>query len=63
METKSHAAPFVDRLRSDGYCIIEGALSTSVVEALAAELDPQFSQTEMSEGPFSGNDTRRFGRL
>jgi len=63
METTSRTAAFVERLQRDGYCIVEDALASSEITALAAELDEQFSQTQMSEGPFSGNDTRRFGRL
>jgi ectoine hydroxylase-related dioxygenase (phytanoyl-CoA dioxygenase family) len=63
MQTMTNTASCDERLQHDGYCIIEDALPAPLIEALAAELDPQFAQTAFSQGSFSGNDTRRFGRL
>ena len=63
MNSVSHAAPYLERLKRDGYCIMEGALPPPVVAGLAEDLEAQFAQSQPSVGLFSGNDTRRFGRL
>lgn len=63
MQSTPHAAPYVEALGRGGYCVIEDAVPAGIVNALAAELDPQFAETALSQGAFSGNDTRRFGRL
>lgn len=55
----SHAA----RLRQDGFTILAHAISPQVIDAIARELDPHFLATPQSRGAFSGEDTRRFGRL
>src|SRR3546814_15597005 len=48
-------------LSGDRYCILRGALDTSAIEALAADLAPSFELTHMCQGVFHGNRTRHFG--
>lgn len=50
-------------LAKEGYCILRGALDSSVITALAAELAPAFEATPMCRGVFYGERTRRFGAL
>jgi len=51
------------RLMEDGYCIIPDAVAAAEIEALAADLGPQFDDTALSIGPFYGDTTKRFHSL
>lgn len=50
-------------LLEQGYCIISGAASEEMIEALAADLDPIFAATPFGQGNFYGFRTKRFGGL
>lgn len=50
-------------LRAQGYCIIPDALPRPTIAALAADLDPTFTDTPFCQGGFYGATTKRFGRL
>ncbi|MBN8818714.1 MAG: phytanoyl-CoA dioxygenase family protein [Sphingomonas sp.] len=63
MAPTSHTSAYAAQIERDGYCIIEDALAPTVIEGLSADLEPQFARAGLSQGAFSGNDTRRFGRL
>ncbi|MBA4090119.1 MAG: phytanoyl-CoA dioxygenase [Sphingobium sp.] len=57
------ARPHVERLRAAGYCVVDQAIAVETVDALAHDLDPDFRRTPVSQGPFYGADTVRFGGL
>jgi ectoine hydroxylase-related dioxygenase (phytanoyl-CoA dioxygenase family) len=61
LETAHHV--YATRLLDAGYCIIRGLVDQDKVGALAADLQATFAATPASQGPFYGNDTRRFGAL
>ena len=52
-----------DELMADGYTIIRGAAPASLIDRIAADLDPRFAATPFCEGGFYGARTKRFGRL
>jgi ectoine hydroxylase-related dioxygenase (phytanoyl-CoA dioxygenase family) len=54
---------YTDLLKAEGYCIIPGLIEDRIVTEVAGDLDRAFALTPASEGPFYGNDTRRFGAL
>lgn len=56
-------ADALSALDRDGYCIINDALPRSIVAALAADLDADFADTHLSQGPFYGDRTKRFHGL
>lgn len=59
-----HAAqPHIDALKAHGFCVIENAIPTAMVDGLARDLDGTFAATPVSDGPFYGADTVRFGGL
>lgn len=53
----------VQALRTSGYCLVDGIIPRTSVDALARDLDPDFCRTPVSQGPFYGADTVRFGGL
>jgi len=55
----AHAA----QLRRDGFAILDNAMDRHSIEAISLDLEPHFAATPLSQGVFSGDDTRRFGRL
>jgi hypothetical protein len=57
------ATLWVDRLKEDGYCVIQGLLPQDYVEAAARDLEPAFNATPRSVGAFYGERTRRFHGL
>lgn len=60
-------SPAIDRygarLDREGYCIVPRAVPPAHIAALEAELAAAFADTPMSQGPFYGAHTRRFGAL
>lgn len=50
-------------LRTEGWCIVPGALPRDAIAALDADLAPTFAATPFCEGRFYGETTKRFGRL
>lgn len=62
-ETDMAAGHYASLLKEDGYCIIPEVIAATRVAALAEDLSETFGSTLRSEGPFYGNDTRRFGAL
>ena len=50
-------------LKENGYCIIPGIMPAEQVDKLRRDLEPHFDRTPCAEGPFYGNDTKRFGSL
>lgn len=61
--SRDAARRYTDRLKAQGYCIIPDLIAGPAVEGLAEDLRRVFEITPASEGPFYGNDTRRFGGL
>lgn len=53
----------VAALNRSGFTIIRGAVEESVVTDVHSQLDPHFKSAPKARGSFSGQDTRRFGRL
>ena len=53
----------VRALRETGYCLVHDAVARSQVQALALDLADAFGTTPVSQGPFYGADTVRFGGL
>lgn len=51
------------RLLDQGYCVIEDVIPSRLVASLAADLQPGFDHTPLSEGMFYGSWTRRFHGL
>lgn len=59
-----HAAgPHLDALQKQGFCLVEDIIPAAMVEGLASDLGDSFAATPVSEGPFYGVDTVRFGGL
>ncbi|SEJ92038.1 Ectoine hydroxylase-related dioxygenase, phytanoyl-CoA dioxygenase (PhyH) family [Sphingobium sp. AP50] len=56
-------APHLDALESHGFCLVENIIPTAMVEGLASDLGDSFAATPVSQGPFYGADTVRFGGL
>lgn len=52
-----------ERLLVDGYCIIPDLLPRETLEALDADLRPDFEATPFCQGGFYGARTKRFGRI
>ena len=50
-------------LRTEGWCIIPGALPRETIAALDADLESTFERTPFCQGGFYGETTKRFGRL
>lgn len=50
-------------LKENGYCIIPNIMPAEQVGKLGQDLEPHFDRTPCAEGPFYGNDTKRFGSL
>jgi hypothetical protein len=50
-------------LRRSGFCIARELVDQAIVDAIAADLAGDFAATPPSQGPFYGDDTRRFGAL
>lgn len=61
--TDMAAGHYTALLRDQGYCIIPDLIAATKVAALAGDLCGTFDATPASQGPFYGNDTRRFGAL
>ena len=57
------ARRFASLLKEEGYCVIPDLIAEEKVAALSGDLQATFVTTPASEGPFYGNDTRRFGAL
>ncbi|AXB76566.1 phytanoyl-CoA dioxygenase family protein [Novosphingobium sp. P6W] len=51
------------QLLDQGYCIIENALPTRVLNSLNADLDSVFAATPLCQGRFYGERTKRFASL
>lgn len=51
------------QLQLHGYCAVPDLVPPAQVEALDADLAPQFDQTDFCRGDFYGEHTKRFGRL
>lgn len=60
-ESRSRAVAM--ELLRNGYCVIRGAMSVQVVEAIDHDLTPSFENTPFCTGDFYGRRTKRFGRL
>lgn len=59
-----HAAgPHLDALKNQGFCVVEDIIPGAMVEGLASDLGDSFAATPVSDGPFYGADTVRFGGL
>ncbi|MFC3443873.1 phytanoyl-CoA dioxygenase family protein [Sphingobium rhizovicinum] len=59
-----HAAgPHLDALKNQGFCLVENIIPAAMVEGLASDLGDSFAATPVSDGPFYGADTVRFGGL
>jgi hypothetical protein len=56
-------AKYALKLEESGYCIIPGVMPTEQVEMLGRDLERHFEETPCAQGPFYGNDTKRFGSL
>jgi len=52
-----------ESLRDQGYAILPNAFGRERISALAEDLAPVFEATPISEGPFYGDGTKRFGGL
>lgn len=50
-------------LLEQGYTILRGAASASLIGGVARDLEPRFAATPFCEGGFYGERTKRFGRL
>lgn len=57
------AAAHTARLRKNGFTILEGIMDRRTIDRVSRDLDPHFATAPLSQGVFSGEDTRRFGRL
>ena len=53
----------LDRLRAQGYVILENLLPPDMVECLCGELEPWFARTPRCQGDFYGWQTTRFGSI
>jgi ectoine hydroxylase-related dioxygenase (phytanoyl-CoA dioxygenase family) len=60
---RENAAPWVERLNAEGYCIIRNLMPADHVAATADDLAADFARTARSIGPFYGETTRRFHGL
>lgn len=54
---------YLDRLRSQGYFIVEGLADETLVEDVNRELEPWFAATPRCQGDFYGWNTTRFGAV
>jgi ectoine hydroxylase-related dioxygenase (phytanoyl-CoA dioxygenase family) len=54
---------WLDRIRTDGYCIIPGLVDPSVIMDLNADLEAAFAMAPLGDGNFYGFRTQRFGSL
>jgi ectoine hydroxylase-related dioxygenase (phytanoyl-CoA dioxygenase family) len=54
---------FLTLIERDGFCVLEHAVDTAIVEALNEDLDERFEATPFCEGDFYGRRTKRFGML
>lgn len=57
------AAPFVNDLLRDGFCVLPNVLSAGTISLLNDDLSDRFEQTPFGRGAFYGETTKRFGRL
>ena len=57
------AATWTTELLERGFCIIPQLVPDATISGLAADLDPIFAETPLSQGHFYGYKTKRFGRL
>ena len=57
------AAHWAGRLKTDGYCIIPGATTETIIETTWSELRTRFERTPFCEGDFYGRGTKRFGSV
>ena len=51
------------RLEDQGYCIVCDCVGRSEIGKIAAELEDAFKDTPFCQGPFYGEQTKRFGRV
>lgn len=59
-----HASrPHIDALKTQGFCVVENAIPGAMVDGLAYDFRSSFATTPVSQGPFYGADTVRFGGL
>ncbi|HKY82194.1 MAG TPA: phytanoyl-CoA dioxygenase family protein [Sphingobium sp.] len=63
MTASLSAAPLLDELFEQGWCIVPDALPGDIITALDADLAPSFAQAPFCEGAFYGATTKRFGRI
>lgn len=57
------AAPLLEQLFGQGWCIIPDALPAGEIAALDTDLAASFAETPFCQGPFYGGTTKRFGRI
>ncbi|QQN75139.1 phytanoyl-CoA dioxygenase family protein [Croceicoccus sp. YJ47] len=62
MTDKAHT-PWLEQLRSDGYCIIPRLMPDATIAGLDADLEDAFEKTPTGKGDFYGRRTQRFGGL
>lgn len=60
---RDEKAVYLDQLRSRGYCIVERLAAATLVDRVAAELEPWFRDTPHCQGDFYGWNTTRFGAV
>ncbi len=63
MNTQAERAHWLDRLESEGYCIIPQALPSETLRCLERDLAPAFAAVPLGHGDFYGYRTQRFGSL
>lgn len=63
LDARSHQSSAAQALMENGYSILRGAAPESLIEAIAADLEPRYEATPFCEGGFYGERTKRFGRL
>lgn len=63
LDAATPASPAARQLMGEGYTIVRGAASASLIAKVAEDLDPRFAATPFCEGGFYGERTKRFGRL
>lgn len=56
-------APWMNRIKKDGYCIIPAALPRTSLQALDEDLAEAFAAASFGSGDFYGYRTKRFGSL
>lgn len=63
LDAQDHVSPVARSLLGEGYAILRGAVSESLMAAIAHDLTPTYEATPFCKGAFYGERTKRFGRL